>query len=283
MESALQTPGPSTIFGTSSKHKDPNPNFSFSPTSPRSTGPRDPASSPPPPPPAGRAYTHTPRSISESLAHPILTGAGLTRLPRPREELRDLTEAERLRVEWDILLRKKDKYKTWKKRTKDEWRELENAKVLMEANRQRLREDEMFILSEKRVIEEERAKLKEEMRAFKAVQKDVETQKLELEEQRFRLEEDRQGLIADLEKYHREREEYEDERRKHAEDIVNMRREREEMHRKHDEELRELNEMRHAFDEEKKMYEKERRIYLAVRQILDSNEDSDEVAHDAHV
>lgn len=170
-----------------------------------------------------------------------------------------------------MLLRKKDKYKTWKKRTKDDWRELENAKVLMEANRQRLREDEMVIGTERRCIEEERAKLSNEMQVFRAIQKDVETQKMELEEQRVRLADDRQVLIEDLEKYHGEREEYEHEKRKHAEETVLMRREWEEMKEKYDEEVKRFGDARHAFDVDMIRYEKERRIYEAIRQVLEQN------------
>src|ERR1700760_4704849 len=114
-----QSPGPSMATG-----KGKEPSFMYSPLSP------------PPPPQTGHVFGHTPRSFSETLAHPS------SHVTRTRNEIQHLTDNERLRVEWEILLRKKDKYKSWKKRIKDEWREVGNAKVLMEANRQRLREDE---------------------------------------------------------------------------------------------------------------------------------------------
>lgn len=231
------------------------------------------------PPPIGRTYTHTPRTTSEEpLIYPSMNsislgGANLTtqRIIRPRDQIHDLTEQEKLRVEWDILMRKKDKYKTWKKRTKDDWRELEDAKVLMEANRQRMREDETMIGSEKRMIEEERYKLDDEMRVYRALQKDVERQKMELEEQRMRLTDDRQMLIEDIEKFHLEKEEYEEEKRRHAEETVILRKQWEETKDKHDAELKQMEDARHAFDQDMGRYEKERRIYEAIRHILEQN------------
>lgn len=190
---------------------------------------------------------------------------------RPRDEIHDLTEQEKLRVEWDILMRKKDKYKTWKKRTKDDWRELEDAKVLMEANRQRLREDETMMGSEKRAIEEERGRLEDEMRVFRALQRDVEREKMELEEQRMRLADDRQVLVEDMEKFHLEKEEYEEERRRHAEETVVLRQQWEDIKGKYEAELKRMEDARQAFDEDLARFNKERGIYEAIRHVLEQD------------
>lgn len=228
------------------------------------------------PPPVGRTYTQAPRPASEEPPiNSLSLGGGIRNLmaqrsgSRPRDELHDLTEQEKLRVEWDMLMRKKDKYKTWKKRTKDDWRELEEAKVLMEANRQRLREDETMMGSERRAIEEARRGLEDEMRVFRALQKDVERQKMELEEQRMRLVDDRQVLVEDIEKFHLEKEEYEEERRRHAEETVVLRQQWEEIKGKYDVELKRMEDARQAFDDDLARYEKERRIYEAIRHSLE--------------
>ena len=233
------------------------------------------------PPPVGRTYTQAPQpAFEEPLGYPpginshsLEGGVNLMtqRSSRPRDELHDLTEQEKLRVEWDMLMRKKDKYKTWKKRTKDDWRELEDAKVLMEANRQRLREDETMMGSEKRMIQGEREKLEDEMRVFRAVQKDVERQKMELEEQRMRLVDDREVLVEDMEKFHLEKEEYEEERGRHAEETVVLRQQWEEIKGKYDAELKRMEDARQAFHDDLARYEKERRIYEAIRHVLEQH------------